>query len=217
MKGIVKKYKNEKYNVLDNITIDIKKGDFAALIGQSGSGKSTILNIISGFEKPNEGSVFFDNKEINKYTEKQMNLFRSKKIGVIYQYHNLLLDFTVIENVILPALLNMSKKEAKIKAIKILKELGLEDKINKYPDKLSGGEKQRVSIARAIINEPELIIADEPTGSLDSKTASVVFDLLKRLNKEKGITFLLVTHDITLAKRSDYALEIKSGKITKCL
>ena len=213
IKNLTRQYPNEDHKVLNDINFDINQGDFKAIVGQSGSGKSTLLNIIAGLDKADIGEVFFNGKSLERYTEKQINEYRNKNIGIIYQFHNLLEDFSVLENVMLPALINISKKEAKKEAMKLLNELGLNEKLNKYPQHLSGGEKQRVAIARALINKPKLLLADEPTGSLDSKNADNVFNIFKELNEKKGLTIIFITHDIELAKKTNSVLNIKDGKI----
>jgi len=182
-------------------------------MGPSGSGKSTLLNLISLIDKPTYGSIKFKNKQINFNKKNKNDLFRAKKIGIIYQQDNLLSDFTALENVYLASLAAKNKKKYAIKKAKlILKKLGLTQRFDHYPNELSGGEKQRVSIGRALINEPEIILADEPTGSLDQKTSNKIFNLLKKqINSKRLIIF--ATHNRFFAKKSDCLSEIVDGNI----
>ena len=199
--------------VLKKINLKFKQGKIYSLMGPSGSGKSTLLNLISLIDKPTYGSIKFKNKQINFNEKNKNDLFRAKKIGIIYQQDNLLSDFTALENVYLASLAAKNKKKYAIKKAKlILKKLGLTQRFDHYPNELSGGEKQRVSIGRALINEPEIILADEPTGSLDQKTSNKIFNLLKKqINSKRLIIF--ATHNRFFAKKSDCLLEIVDGNI----
>ena len=182
-------------------------------MGPSGSGKSTLLNIISLIDRPSSGLIKFQNEIINFNRNKKNDLFRANNIGIIYQQDNLLPDFTAFENVYLASLANGNKKEdAKLKAKNILKKVGLINRLEHYPNELSGGEKQRVALSRALINEPKIILADEPTGSLDAKTSIEIFKLLKKQINSKRI-IIFATHNRFLAKKSDYLLEIVGGNI----
>ena len=203
----------KKVKVLKKISYKFKKGKIYSLMGPSGSGKSTLLNLLSLIDTPNSGSIDFLGNKINFQEKKYNDEIRSKKIGIIYQDKNLLNDFTALENVIFPMLLVSNNKNKSISsARKILSKFGLSSRINHYPSELSGGENQRVAISRALINEPEIILADEPTGSLDKKTSLEIFKLLKKQISPKRL-ILIATHNRFLANKSDYLLEIVDGKI----
>tara|TARA_B100001093_G_scaffold253070_1_gene242152 strand:+ start:56 stop:733 length:678 start_codon:yes stop_codon:yes gene_type:complete len=199
--------------VLKKISFKFKSGKIYSLMGPSGSGKSTLLNLISLIDRPSSGSIKYHNKQIDFSKNKENDLFRANNIGIIYQQDNLLPDFTALENVYFPSLAAGNKKENSVsKAKHILKTIGLAHRLEHYPNELSGGEKQRVSIARALINEPNIILADEPTGSLDKKTSLEIFVLLKKqLNPKRLIIF--ATHNRFFANKSDCLLEIIDGNI----
>ncbi len=203
----------KKINVLKKLSYSFKKGKIYSLIGPSGSGKSTLLNILSLIDRPNSGSVFFENKQINFEDQIKNDIFRSKKIGIIYQQDNLLPDFTALENIYLASLAAGKSKNLSINKAKfLLKKVGLSSRSGHYPYQLSGGEKQRVSIARAVINDPQIILADEPTGSLDNDNAKIVFEILKKqLNSNRLIIF--ATHNRFFADKADCLLEIVNGNI----
>ena len=203
----------KKIKVLKKISYKFKKGKIYSLMGPSGSGKSTLLNIISLIDRPSIGSIKFQKKDINFNNSQENDIFRASNIGIIYQQDNLLPDFTALENVYLSSLAVGDKKNtAKNKAKNILKIVGLSNRQEHYPNELSGGEKQRISIARALINEPKIILADEPTGSLDRKTSQEIFALLKKqLNSKRLIIF--ATHNRFFANKADCLLEIKDCKI----
>ena len=203
----------KKINVLRGLSRKFKLGKTYAIMGPSGSGKSTLLNLISLIDKPTSGTIKFDNHEINFSQNEKNDLFRSKRIGIVYQENNLLSDFTALENVYFASLsLNNDKKLALSKAEKLLKKIGLSNRLNHFPSQLSGGEAQRVAIVRAIINDPQIILADEPTGSLDINTAK---DIFKLLNKQKRSDRLIIfaTHNRFFAKKADYLLEMRDGSI----
>ena len=203
----------KKISVLNKISYNFEKGKIYSLIGPSGSGKSTLLNLLSLIDRPTSGSLSFENKKINFEDKTRNDVLRANKIGIIYQQDNLLPDFTSLENIYLAGLAAGKNKISSIsKAKELLKKVGLIDRINHYPSELSGGEKQRVSIARAVINDPEIILADEPTGSLDQETAKEIFDILKKqINKERLIIF--ATHNRFFANKSDCLLEMVDGNI----
>jgi len=203
----------KKISVLNKISYNFEKGKIYSLIGPSGSGKSTLLNLLSLIDRPTSGSLSFENKEINFEDKTRNDVLRANKIGIIYQQDNLLPDFTSLENIYLAGLAAGKNKTSSIsKAKDLLKKVGLIDRINHYPSELSGGEKQRVSIARAVINDPEIILADEPTGSLDQETAKEIFDILKKqINKERLIIF--ATHNRFFANKADCLLELLNGNI----
>ena len=203
----------KKISVLKKVSYKFKKGKIYSLMGPSGSGKSTLLNILSLIDRPNAGSIIIEKNHIDFKNLQKNDILRAKKIGIIYQQDNLLSDFTAIENVYLASLAAGNDKKLSIsKAKKLLRKVGLTNRSNHYPSQLSGGEKQRVSIARALINDPQIILADEPTGSLDLKTAKEIFDLLKKqINPNRLIIF--ATHNRFFADKSDCLLEILNGNI----
>ena len=214
LKNINKSFTNLKnIKVLKKINYKFKKGKIYSLIGPSGSGKSTLLNLISLIDKPTSGSILIDNKVINFENSNKNDIIRANKIGIIYQQDNLLTDFTALENTYLASLsAGIDKNKSIIKASKLLKKVGLSNRLNHYPSELSGGEKQRVSIARALINNPQIILADEPTGSLDFQTAKEIFKLIKnQINSERIIIF--ATHNRFFANKSDCLLEMVGGNI----
>ena len=214
LKNINKNFNTEKtIKVLKGLSKKFKAGNIYAIMGPSGSGKSTLLNLISLIDKPTLGTIKFDNLEINFDENEKNDLFRAKKIGIIYQENNLLSDFTALENVYFASLsLNNDKELAISKAKKLLKEIGLTHRLNHFPSQLSGGEAQRVSIARAIINDPQIILADEPTGSLDINTAKDIFKLLNKQKRSDRI-IIFATHNRFFAKKADYLLEMRDGSI----
>jgi len=203
----------KKVKVLKKISYKFKKGKIYSLMGPSGSGKSTLLNLLSLIDRPTSGSISIENKQINFNNKKKNDVLRANKIGIIYQQDNLLADFTALENIYLASLANGNSKKLSIKkANNLLKKIGLLSRSNHYPSQLSGGENQRISIARALINDPQIILADEPTGSLDIETAKGIFDLLKKqINSNRIIIF--ATHNRFFANKSDYLLEIVDGNI----
>ena len=214
LNNISKTFKASKnLKVIKNLSYNFKKGKIYSLMGPSGSGKSTILNIISLIDKPSNGSIKFNKHQID-YVEKEKNdHFRAKKIGIVYQQNNLLPDFTSLENIYLASLsINNNKDLAISKAKQLLKKIGLSSRADHYPSQLSGGEAQRIAIARAIINDPEIILADEPTGSLDVKTAKIIFNLLKD-QKRSDRLIIFATHNRFFGNKADCLLEILDGNI----
>ena len=203
----------KKINVLKNVSYKFKKGKIYSIIGPSGSGKSTLLNLLSLIDRPSSGSIMIDDHNINFNDLQSNDLIRAKKIGIIYQQDNLLSDFTALENIYMASLAAGNNKELSFsKAKSLLRKVGLTSRINHFPSELSGGEKQRISIARALINNPQIILADEPTGSLDLNTAKGIFDLLKnQINSNRLIIF--ATHNRFFANKSDCLLEIVNGNI----
>ena len=204
---------SKKLKVIKNLSYNFKKGKIYSLMGPSGSGKSTLLNLISLIDKPSNGSIKFNKHQIN-YDEKEQNdQLRAKKIGIVYQQNNLLPDFTSLENIYLASLsINNNKNLAISKAKQLLQKIGLSSRADHYPSQLSGGEAQRIAIARAIINDPEIILADEPTGSLDMKTAKVIFNLLKDQKKSDRL-IIFATHNRFFGNKADCLLEILDGNI----
>lgn len=216
LKSVSKNYfeGNTKHIVLNNFELYIPEGEIIILFGKSGSGKSTLLNIISGIDVPDSGSVTIDKTDITKLSEKERTLIRRKKIGFIFQFFNLIPTLTVKENLQLPLELNNADdQENKINTI--LTEVGLLDRADTYPDKLSGGEQQRISIARALIHNPDIILADEPTGNLDYETSLQIIDLLDRVVKKKGKTMIMVTHSKDVIGLADRIISLKEGMITE--
>ena len=214
LKNISKTFEtSKKLKVIKNLSYNFKKGKIYSLMGPSGSGKSTLLNIISLIDKPSNGSIKFNKFKIN-YDEKEQNdQFRAKKIGIVYQQNNLLPDFTSLENIYLASLsINNNKDLAISKAKQLLKKIGLSNRADHYPSQLSGGESQRIAIARAIINDPEIILADEPTGSLDMKTAKTIFNLLED-QKRSDRLIIFATHNRFFGNKADCLLEILDGNI----
>jgi ABC-type lipoprotein export system ATPase subunit len=206
---------NKDIVVLKNINLKIKKGELISLTGPSGSGKSTLLHIIALLDKPTSGEVFFKKKSFSKSNDNEKDLVRRRGISIIYQQNNLLSDFTALENVVIPLINNGNLWTESIKkAKKFLSLVGLSKRLNHFPSELSGGEQQRVAVARAIITDPDLILADEPTGSLDRKTANEIFSLFTKL-KSKKRTILYATHNRELSNRADYKLNILDGNITR--
>ena len=201
---------------LDGINIKINKGDFIAIMGPSGSGKSTALNLVGSLDLPTQGTISLDDNNISYFTESELAQLRGKKIGFIFQSFNLIPNLTAKENVMLPMLFqNIEKEEREVKAKQLLKSVELEDRAEHYPNQLSGGQQQRVAIARALANDPEVILADEPTGNLDIKTGEKVLQFLKDLNK-KGKTIIIVTHDKSLAENNaNIIYHLKDGRIEK--
>lgn len=216
--GLVKIYKTEDVEVfaLQGLELEIKKGELMAIVGKSGSGKSTLLSLLGGLETPSAGKLLIDGKNIFDMSEKELVAYRRKMFGFVWQMcsKNLLPYLTACENIEVTIIANISQKEKHNKAMELLKLVGLEGKENKLPSQMSGGEQQRVAIAVALCNEPQILLADEPTGAVDSKTSNQIQDLFARLNRELGITIIIVTHDMQLADKVDRTVMISDGKIS---
>ena len=214
LKNISKSFKTEKkIKVLKSLSFNFDKGKVYSLMGPSGSGKSTLLNLISLIDRPSNGSIKFNNSQVNFNENNKNDIFRAKNIGIVYQQNNLLPDFTALENIYLACLsVNDNKNIAISKAEKLLKKIGLSNRSNHFPSQLSGGETQRVAIARAIINDPEIILADEPTGSLDMKATKNIFDLLNNQKKSNRL-IIFATHNRFFANKADCLLELIDGSI----
>ena len=207
-------YSYGSLEVLKGVNLHIKKGEFVSITGASGAGKTTLLQLLGTLDKVQTGTLIINDKEVNTLNQKELASFRNKEIGFIFQFHNLLIEFTALENVCLPAFIaGTDKKKAEIKGLELLALLGLTDRANHKPDELSGGEQQRVAVARALINSPSIILADEPSGNLDSKNAEELHNLFLKLNKELGQTFVIITHNTELANLGSRKLEMKDGKI----
>ena len=197
---------------LKNINLNIEQGEFVAIVGQSGSGKSTLLHLIGGVDIPSSGEVIIDGKNIYKLKEKELSILRRRKLGFIFQFFNLIPVLTAQENIEMPVLLDNEKIDKKYMN-ELLRILGLEERKNNYPSQLSGGQQQRVSIGRALANKPSIILADEPTGNLDSKNSKEVLELLKYCAKKYNQTLILITHDINIAKSAERVITIEDGEI----
>ena len=213
-KDVKKNFKvgNEKVEILKGITLDIKEGEFVAIIGESGSGKSTFLNILGGLMPCECGEITINENRIDKLNENKLALFRRHNVGFIFQAYNLMPQLSAIENVEMPLIFSgVSKNKRRKRALDMLKKVGLEDRVNHKPSELSGGQQQRVSIARALMNNPKVILADEPTGNLDSKTSVEILELLKELNEKYKTTFVVVTHSKVVYKYATRIIKMKDG------
>lgn len=218
LKNVSKSYfeGNSKHFVLNDLELNVQNGEIIILLGKSGSGKSTLLNVISGIDIPESGVVSIDGTDITKLSEKDRTLVRRNKIGFIFQFFNLIPTLTVKENLLLPLeLTGIDQREEKVNSL--LTEVGLADRANTYPDKLSGGEQQRISIARALIHNPDIVLADEPTGNLDYETGLQIVDLLDRVVKKKGKTMIMVTHSKDVIGLADRIFSLKDGKLTETI
>lgn len=212
MKNVYKSYENGNIKALNGIDLTIRDGEFVSIIGPSGSGKSTLLNMLGALDVPDSGSINVAGHDLT--TSKKLNEFRAERIGFIFQLHNLIPNISVVENIEIPMFTQkISSKEMRANALKLLDDVGLKDKAGIMPNKLSGGERQRVAIARALANDPSIILADEPTGSLDSKTSSKILKQLIDLHKDKNVTLIIVTHDMDVAKLADRVIEVLDGEI----
>lgn len=201
-------------HVLKGVNVSIDTGEIISIIGKSGAGKTTLLHILGTLDRPDEGSVFYDESNLSNLNDRQLSLFRNENIGFIFQFHHLLNEFTALENVCIPALISgKSKSNTQKKAKEILDYLGLGDRLTHKPNQLSGGEQQRVAIARSLINNPKVVLADEPTGNLDTSTSEDIHELIFRLRADMNQTFIVVTHNQDLAKRCDRTLVMADGLI----
>lgn len=211
-KELVKTYEGGRTRALDGVSLEILAGESVAICGPSGSGKSTLLNLIGALDRPDSGELIVAGEDL-VHTNDDLSDFRARKTGLIFQLHNLIPALTALENVLIPTL-GGAGRDAQRRAKMLLERIGLHDKAHRRPPELSGGERQRVAVARALINDPPLILADEPTGNLDSKTEQHVLDLLNELRRERGATLILVTHDARVAQTVDRIIEIFDGKIS---
>jgi len=205
-----------RIEALKGINLDIDRGETLAILGASGAGKSTLLHILGTLDHPTEGSFLYDGVSIFEWDEKKLAAFRNRKVGFVFQFHHLLPEFSSLENTMLPALIaGMTWSEARKKAEDILGEVGLTERITHKPGELSGGEQQRVAVARALVMEPEMLLADEPTGNLDSETGTRIHEMLVNLNRKRGITLIVVTHNQSLADRMSRCIGLRDGLIVK--
>lgn len=201
-------------NVLKGITLDIARGEMIAIVGASGAGKSTLLHMLGTLDRPTSGNVLFDGQDVFALSEDAQAEFRNKRIGFVFQFHHLLPEFTALENTFLPALIqNRPADDAQKEAMQLLADVGLSERLHHKPGELSGGEQQRVAVARALMQRPDLVLADEPTGNLDTHTGEALFGLLRKLNTSRGTTFVIVTHNDKLSAQADRIIRMEDGQI----
>jgi lipoprotein-releasing system ATP-binding protein len=217
IRNLTKIYGNGvEIRAIDNVNLDIETGEFLAIVGPSGSGKSTLLHQIALLDTPTSGTILLKGEDTTKMSDKQRSRVRNEELGFIFQYHHLLPDFNAFENVMIPLLIKgMRRSEAKKIALQLLEEVGLGDRLHHRTNQLSGGQNQRIAIARALANRPSIVIGDEPTGNLDSKNSDSIYELLRKLNKEHEQTFILVTHDVRMAAKTDRIITLVDGKIAE--
>ncbi|MGQ0810716.1 MAG: ABC transporter ATP-binding protein [Nitrospiraceae bacterium] len=200
--------------VLNGINLEIRRSEVIAVVGASGAGKSTLLHIVGTLDRPTRGTVYFEGEDVFRLTDLQQAEFRNRRIGFVFQFHHLLPEFTAVENAVLPALIQKrSQIEAEAEATALLKDVGLGDRLHHKPGELSGGEQQRVAVARALMQRPDLVLADEPTGNLDTHTGEALFTLLRELNRSRGTTFVIVTHNDKLSSQADRIVRMQDGMI----
>ena len=197
---------------LDNVSLEIKTGEFVSILGPSGSGKSTLMHLLGGLDRPTAGEIEIDGVKLTKLSDRELARTRNRKVGFVFQFFNLLHQSSALDNVLLPLIYSKNSKDRKARAVRVLTQVGLADKLKNRPAELSGGEQQRVAIARALVNDPEIILADEPTGNLDSKTGEQIIEILVALNRA-GKTLIIVTHDEKIGARADRVIHIQDGKI----
>ncbi len=216
VENLCKTYRNgeNEIHAVDHLSFSVEKGEFVAIVGASGSGKSTLLHLLGGVDRPTSGKVFIDNKDIYALNDDALAIFRRREIGIIYQFYNLIPILNVLENILLPCDLD-KKSVPESRKQEVLQTLNLENRISHLPNELSGGQQQKVSIGRAIINNPALVLADEPTGNLDSKASDEIVSLLKMSNQKFKQTIIMITHDLEIAKYADRIITIDDGKIIK--
>lgn len=219
LEKVNKSYKDNKksLHIIKDLDLDVKEGEFISILGKSGSGKSTLLNLMCALDSIDSGEIIYAGKKMSEQSDVELTKMRSTMLGFVFQFHYLLPEFTSLENVMLPAMFNnkLNKKELLEKAKKLLEEVELGHRLNHKPNELSGGEKQRVAIARSLINDPKILFADEPTGNLDEETSEVIHNILRKINKEKNLTIIVVTHSQELASVCDKKIYLKRGKLER--
>jgi len=216
VRDIYKSFINGKgeLRVLEDISLDIEGGKIFSIVGASGAGKSTFLHILGALDRPSRGELWYNDKNVFLLGNNELARFRNRKIGFVFQFHHLLPEFTAQENIMMPILIDrQERRTAEVRANQLLAEVGLQGREHHKPGELSGGEQQRVAIARALSNQPEVLLADEPTGNLDSKTSEKIFVLLQQINQERNITIIMVTHNEALGNKTDYRLHLLDGKL----
>lgn len=218
VRNLTKVYKDgsEKIYALDNVSFNVREGEDVFILGPSGSGKTTLLELMAGLNTPTKGEVFIGGRNVHKGSDEEISSFRNKTLGFVFQMMHLLDYFNAVENVMIPLIAaGADRGESVAKAEKLLEEVGLGDKKNKYPNQLSGGEMQRIAIARALANDPKIIMADEPTGSLDKKNADNVIDILCDISKKRNVNLIIITHDSSIAKKFNRVIKLDHGKVSK--
>ena len=217
IKNLCKKYRigSQETDAVDNVTLEISKGEFIAIVGHSGSGKTTLLSLLGGLTRPDSGTVEIDDVDLWSISDKKLSALRNRKINFIYQFSSLIPTLTALENVMLPSMFGKWNGNVESKALDLLRMVGLAELSNNYPSQLSGGQQRRVAIARAFINNPELILADEPTGDLDEETEMEIFNLFNKFNKDQNVTFVMVTHSSELAAKASRLLRMDHGHLSK--
>ncbi|HKK01619.1 MAG TPA: ABC transporter ATP-binding protein [Desulfuromonadales bacterium] len=219
VKGLSRSFHSgrERLEVLRDIDLTIGRGERVAIVGASGAGKTTLMHILGGLDHPGDGSVLFEGQDVFGLKGPALDAFRNRTIGFVFQFHQLLPEFSALENVMMPALIaRQSQHEAALQAEALLQEVGLGARLSHKPGQLSGGEQQRVAIARALVMSPQLLLADEPTGNLDSRTSDEIYRLLQQLHRERGLTIIIVTHSESLARRLDRVVHMEDGRLTPC-
>ncbi len=216
LEKITKSYSKDRI-ILDQLDLEVKAGERIAIVGPSGSGKTTFLNLIGTLDRLDSGKMYFENQDLSGLNDRQLAQFRNKKIGFVFQMHHLLPQLTLLENILLPTLTDkkLQGKETLERAQQLISRMGLAEVAHQKPSELSGGECQRTAVARALINQPKLILADEPTGALDQKSSSILADLLVELNQEEGVTLIVVTHSMELAQKMDRIYKLENGKLVE--
>ncbi len=215
--GLHKEYpmgKDQRLHVIKGLDMEVREGEMAVIVGPSGSGKSTLLHLLGGLDRPSAGRIIVNNLDLSILSEEELAAFRNQTLGFIFQFHHLLPEFTALENVAMPALIRREKfQEAQVRATSLLEEVGLAERIGHKPNELSGGEQQRVAVARALMNEPRLVLADEPSGNLDEENSQKLHQLLADLAQKRGLTFVIATHNLDLTKRANRVLQLSDGRL----